>query len=701
MRWRRAFVAIAVVALAGTGVSIWLLQEEPMNLLVITLDTTRADRLGCYGYQGALTAAMDSVASEGVLFDHAYTSAPLTLPAHASLFTGLYPPEHGVITNGRARYAASNKTLADLLSESGYQTAAFVASFVLDSRFGLDRGFEVYDDDIRDTSHHDDLLHRERNGSAVVNSALVWLERRSPGPFCCWVHLYDPHAPYQSHSDQFSDRFAGRPYDAEVAYVDHQIGRLLRFLKETGQDANTVVVVVGDHGEGLGDHVEENHGYTLYNSTQRVPLIIKDPRQKSAGHRYAAPVSVVDVLPTLCDILGQRTPKGISGRSLFAALQGGPVDPILCYSATDDPFLQEGWCPQRSLVSDRWKYIRTTKPELYDLETDPGEMQNLAATHEAKLLEMEGALATMERGMTRQSSQSVQLSEQERRTLQSLGYLGGANSGAGSVGESDVSLTDVKDVIQADVESRRAFEMMHTGELEQAISSLRSTVARTPAHASSRVFLGEALEITGDLPGAIVSYQQALEIKPDHIDALVRLGAAYGTRGDLPKAIEYFDKALLINPDSVSARFSLGRALFYQGKFSEAAENMEFAFKLDPELPGIRLTLSEAFAQSGSPTKAIPLLNEELIRDPRSIAARIKLAKVIADDQPQASLKLLEESLELNPADPEVVFTIGLLYLKQRRAAEAMKYFQKTQQMQPGHPGLPDALEQVESLFNK
>lgn len=691
------------VALLFVGMWVWVskLQKTPVNVLIITLDTTRADRLGCYGYKSALTPTMDFVATEGVLFEQAYTSAPLTLPAHASLFTGLYPPEHGVITNGRARYTAANKTLAELLAESGYQTAAFVASFVLDSTFGLDRGFQVYDDDIKDTTHHDDLLHRERNGGAVVNSALVWLERRPPGPFCCWVHLYDPHAPYQLHPEQFLDRFEGRPYDAEVAYVDHQIGRLLKFLKESGQDMSTVVVIVGDHGEGLGEHIEENHGYTLYNSTQHVPLIIKDPRQQRSGHRHAAPVSIVDVFPTLCDMLGQTTPKGISGRSLSAAIQGGDVDPILCYSATDDPFLQEGWCPQRSLVSNRWKYIRTTKPELYDLEADPGETQNLALTNDAKLKEMEDALALMEQGMISQQSESVQLSEQERRTLQSLGYLGGANSGADLASSPEGPLTDVKDVIQADVNARRAFEMMHSGRIEEAIVSLRATVAETAEHPSSRVFLGEALEAIGDLPAAIASYQQALEIKPDLLDAQVRLGSAYGKMGDLTKAIECFDKALLITPDSIIARFNLGRALLYQGKFPEAVENIEFAFKKDPDLPGVRLTLSDALIKNGTPNKAVQLLGEELNRDPRSIAARIKLAEVITNDQPQAALQLLEESLEMNPADPEIVFRIGLLHLRQSRAGEAMENFRKTEQMMPDHPGLPEALEQVKRLLNQ
>lgn len=697
-RRRRILIACAVIVAAIAGVAYWFTEPLPMNVLVITLDTTRADRLGCYGYSKALTPAMDSVAREGVVFERAYATAPLTLPSHASLFTGLYNPEHGITTNGRGKYSAPNLMLSDVLASADYQTAAFVASFVLDARFGLNRGFQVYDDEIRDTSHQDDVLHRERNGAAVVDSALKWLKTRQVSPFYCWVHLYDPHFPYQSHEAEFGAQFKDRPYDAEIAYMDLQIERLLSQLKESGLESSTIVVIVGDHGEGLGDHVEENHGYTLYNSTQHVPMIIKCPGVTVAGHRHSVPVSLVDVLPTVCDLLEQPVPKKISGRSLVDALHGKSMESIDCYSATDDPFLHEGWSPLRSLTTERWKYIRTTKPELFDLQNDPQEKHNLAESNVQQLKAMESSLSQMEQRMTAQASSNVQLSERELQILQSLGYVGQSDPNQ-PVPASDTPLLDIKDMLQYDVDARAAFNLMQTGQLDKAITSLQEIVPRSPGHAASRFFLGQALEMKGDLPGAITSYEQALQIKPDHMDALIRLGAAHGMSGRLLPAIGYFEQAVTINPESVSARLNLGRALLYQGQFHEAAENLAFAVELDPELPGARLMLCEALRKAGRGEESIPHLNEELRRDPRSVPARMNLAAIVSIDQPQQAVQLLMEAQRLNPGNPHILFQMGEVRLSQNQPEEAIVCFEQTQRMMPNHLEVAAALTRARDML--
>src|SRR6516162_4816189 len=242
MIMRRGIVlfGFAAGALAGLTVCFW--PQPGPNLLLITLDTTRADRLGCYGYSAGRTPVLDSLAASGVVCERAFTVAPLTLPAHASLFTGLYPAENGVRSNGRGRLDAAVPTLAEVLKRRGYDTAAFVGSFVLAAKFGLNRGFQKYDDDFRPDEPADDELHRQRRGEAVVDSALTWLAGRKGRPFFCWVHLYDPHHPYVEHADLFGDEFAGRPYDAEIAYVDRQVGRLIDFLKARGLESRTLVV---------------------------------------------------------------------------------------------------------------------------------------------------------------------------------------------------------------------------------------------------------------------------------------------------------------------------------------------------------------------------------------------------------------------------------------------------------------------------
>lgn len=267
------------------GIAGWFWPRHRPSLLVVTLDTTRADRLGCYDSASARTPVLDELAASGVLCENAYSVAPMTLPAHASLFTGLYPPETGVVTNGRGRLSETNQTLAEILKRQGYDTAAFVGSFVLNARFGLDQGFRTYDDDLAGGEPELTGVLRRRSGEAVVDAAIRWLaEKRSRSqPFFCWVHLYDPHAPYLAHTELFGDEFHGRPYDAEIAYIDRQVGRLVDFLRSHRLEDDTLLVVVADHGEGLGDHGEETHSETLYNSILRVPLIFRQTGRLRSG----------------------------------------------------------------------------------------------------------------------------------------------------------------------------------------------------------------------------------------------------------------------------------------------------------------------------------------------------------------------------------------------------------------------------------
>ena len=316
---RLALIAFGLLLLAGSGLSYWWIStpRPTVNLLFITLDTTRADRLGCYGYSEAATPTLDRLAAAGVRFERAYSPAPLTLPTHTSLFTGLYPPEHGLRTNGRGRLDEKLATLPALLQEVGYDTAAFVSSFVLDHRFGLGRGWAKYDDgQLSQTPSELDALQRQRGAREVVDAALDWFQHRDAKPFCLWVHFYDPHFPYDAHADEFGDRFRDRPYDGELAAVDVQIARLLKAIEVSGQRQNTWVIVLGDHGEGFGDHVEQTHGYTLYDSTQRVPLLMEWPGHITAGQEVKEPVSLVDVLPTVLEQLRLRRPADLKGRSL-------------------------------------------------------------------------------------------------------------------------------------------------------------------------------------------------------------------------------------------------------------------------------------------------------------------------------------------------------------------------------------------------
>ena len=287
-----------------------------LNLVLITLDTTRADRLGCYGYERALTPALDGLSASGVLFERAYTAVPSTLASHATMFTGLTPREHGIHENGTGQLSGKIPVVAEILRSRGYDTGAFVGAFVLDAKFGLNRGFQEYDDDTFGGEHSVDPLHRRRSGQSVVDKALHWLKGRTTRPFFCWVHLFDPHAPYAARADLFGTQFENRPYDAGIAVADQQIERVLDHLRRNGLTEQTMVVVAGDHGEGLGEHFEVEHGHLLYNSTLHVPLIFSWPQKNKPGHRVPTPVSLVDLYPTLLDCLecGGGTLRGVLRR---------------------------------------------------------------------------------------------------------------------------------------------------------------------------------------------------------------------------------------------------------------------------------------------------------------------------------------------------------------------------------------------------
>lgn len=690
----------ALLVLGLLAVCYFVSPRRPVtNVLFITLDTTRADRLGCYGYARALTPALDRVANDGVLFERAYSPVPLTLPSHASMFTGLYPTEHGLTTNGRSQLDAAIPTLATGLESAGYDTGAFVASFVVDAKFGLKNGFSVYDDDMSRAEPTGDALHRQRDGRVVTDAALAWLQSPRTTPFFCWVHLYDAHVPYVAHPAEFENRFRDQLYDGEIAYVDLQVQRLLDQLKQLNLDDETLVVIAGDHGESLGDHLERTHGYTLYEATQRVPLMFRLPKRLVAGHRAPEVVSLVDVYPTVLDLLGLSAPVRVTGRSLLPALQGKPMSDRPVHSATDDPFLQNGWSPLRSVTTERWKYIRTAKPELYDLQADPGEAKNLAQSNGPELTRMAETLERLESQMSRREAAAVQLSGAERRALESLGYVRGPGSLSEPTGASE--LPDIKDMLRYDVATQAALDLLAQNKVPEAVSQLREVVAESPFHVASRVMLGEALERQGKMDEALTWYQDALKIKADSLDALVHLGSALASLGRTNEAVTQLDEALRIDPLSTSARYNLGLAMLYLGKADEAIAQLEETLRIDEDFPNARAALGRTLIALGRPADAMPYLKEEIEHNPKSVEARLNLATLIADSDPDSAERLLREALRLGPEDPQANYNLGAFLLFRGRTKEAIAPLEEAVRLMPKHPRAAAELERAKQKNDK
>lgn len=692
LAWGMLAVVILVAGLAW-GWSVW--SQPRLNVLIVTLDTTRADRIGCYGYQRALTPVLDGLAQRGVLFEQAYTPAPLTLPAHASLFTGLYPPEHGLRTNGKDALGSEIPTLATVLKGRGYDTAAFVASFVLDSKFGLERGFQTYDDDLTGTAPADEALHRNRPGDVVVDHALRWLEGRTAQPFLCWVHLYDPHAPYVEHQDLFGEQFKGRPYDAEIAFVDRQVARLLDFLKARQLTDRTLVIVVGDHGEGLEEHLERRHGQMLYQSTMHVPLIVSRPGSLPQGQRIATPVSLVDLSPTILKFTGGTLPGPISGQSLSGLMRGQALAPRGIYGTTDEPFFESGWSPLRSLTTDKWKYIRTTRPELYDLVADPAETRNLAVEQVAQMQALEQQLSDLEKTLTQRQGTAVQLSPAEQRRLASLGYLGG-QSGRESV-PSTVQLPDIKDMMPHYNALEDIRMLIDTDQLDEATRRLKVLTMAAPDYELAEISLGDVYLRQRNFDAATAVYRAVLKRNPESALAQCHLGDIAEAQGKYAAAMPHYLEALQREPDSAKLHYNLGRILALLGNDQEAIPHFETALELDPGYVFALVELGTAMVRQGQLAAALEYYETALQYDANTITAHLNAAMVLSrQSRNDEAIEHLQRAIQISPQDGQIQYQLGAFLSALGKKSEAVGYLQTALKLQPNHAEARELLDKLQ-----
>ncbi|HVH19184.1 MAG TPA: sulfatase-like hydrolase/transferase [Myxococcota bacterium] len=516
----------------------------------MTIDTLRADRVGCYGDAHARTPVMDTLAEQGVRFDVAISPAPLTLPSHASLLTALDPPRHAVRHNSTHRLPEGVPTLASALREAGFATAAFVGSVVLAERYGLARGFDVYDDVQMERTSSQTSGYAERPANRVVDAAEKWLAT-APPRFFLWVHFYDPHAAYTPPAG-WSAAFANDPYRGEIAFADFQLGRLLELVRTRGSsvslarggDASLFVAVTSDHGEGLGEHGERRHSYGVYDTTQRVPLILAGPGMPR-GQVVRAPVRLVDVPPTLLVAAGLPAWQDADGRPLQPLVAGDETSSRDAYVETFATHFDYGWSALQGLRNDRYKYIRAPRPELYDVARDPGEREDLAAKLPAVARELDAKLAQR---LTAPSPavETVTLDAKERELLGALGYVApeatpellaadpfsgpdpkdeigllarvAEAERASLLGHADAALDSLRDLADPApaVAALRATLALKAGEPALAERDARSAIRREPRRADLRLVLASALEAQGDAASARAAYEEAARIEPQN-----------------------------------------------------------------------------------------------------------------------------------------------------------------------------------------
>jgi len=639
----RSLVLLLTASLLPWASTAFAVPVGAPNVVVITIDTLRADHLGCYGYKQIRTPNIDALAADATRFERAYTAVPVTLPSHTVMFTGTYPMLSGMHDFAANKLNPTQPTLASVLKEHGYATAAVIGSAVLDSRFGLNRGFDFYYDHFDfNRLQESNLEEMERPGNLVADVTLDWLSKNYSKKFFLWMHLYDPHYPYRPPAP-YGEEYKDSPYDGEIAFADAQVGRLIRFLKSKGLYANTLIVLSGDHGEGLGEHGEKTHGFFIYNATLHVPLIIHLPSGHAPGaaSRRVVPdlVSLADLMPTVLQTLKVNVPSQVQGHNLLLLMKKvEPVEARSLYAETFLPRLHFNWSELRGAETANYHFIDAPKPELYDLVKDPGETQNLYPEKKAVAEEMRARLAAM----IRQYSAGQELAEKTgldpalMERLKSLGYAG--FSGGGSPTITDRALPDPKDRVQVyELISDAIAQSQHGDyadsteklnlalktepdsvpvryllglnyyrrhEFSNAVTQLERVLQLSPEYALAAFQLGLAYARTGDFDHAIPALKRALELDATNFSAAYNLGVVYEQKQMVPEAMAAFRQSLSVAPDYPLGHRGLGEALLYQGQVDDALTELRRAVELSPLDPGNHAALAKALSAKGLDTEA-------------------------------------------------------------------------------------------------
>ena len=662
---------------------------SPRPLVLVTNDTLRADRLGCYGSRDVATPNLDRVAREGALAAHASVQVPLTRPSHVSIFTGLYPAEHGIRDNVSPSLSPQIPTLAGVLKSAGFHTAGFVSSIVVSSQSGLARGFDVYSD--RFDAGTDDarfLNTLQKRGDVTVGEAVKWIESPEAGRRFAWVHLYDPHDPYEP-PEPYASRYPGRPYDGEVAWSDELVGRLDRALERRGLRGDTLLVVTSDHGEGLGEHGESVHGFFVYESTLHVPLLLRGPGIVPGG-TLGVTARSVDLFPTLMDLLGVPPPSGLrlSGRSLAAGLRGGPAPPEEpAYAESLLPLLHYGWSDLRAVRDGRWKYIQAPRPELYDLQSDPAELRDLAAAEPARVDALRAGL-TRRLEAERAAGPGAGGEGVPAELLEKLGALGYLGAGAPATRPAGPA-ADPKDKI---------------GEYKVLNRLVREGLVRLREkdYSASEQRFGELLrrgvesfEVHYYLGRALVGQKRWRDAEP-HLEAATRrlpgFGAAYLALadcrialGELRPALEALRRGQAQSPRDPRLLEREAQVWRRLRDRPQAIRAYQAAIALAPKDALLKVQLAEVHRDAGELDRAAALLQEALALDPAPASYWNSLGMVRGAQGEMADAeKAFREAVARDGRNAQFAYNLGLAVLRQGRAEEATPLFRRTLELEPG-----------------
>ncbi len=714
---------LAAAAIVAAAVLIWLFFGRPQipaakagrlwarqgvdrpNIVLVTMDTTRADHLPAYGYSGVKTPALDALARQGVVFEQAATATPLTLPSHSTIMTGMYPTFHGVRVNGNTALSDEQTTLAEVLASRGYRTGAFIAAFVLDGRWGLKQGFEHYDDqfDLKKYKHLD-LGEVQRPGNEVTDAALAWLEGQKAKPFFAWIHLYDPHVPYAP-PEPFASEYARRGpvglYDGEIAFMDTQIGRVTAWLEANGLAGKTLIVLVGDHGESLGAHGEGTHGYFIYDVSLHVPFLIATPFAGLQGKRVASQVSTADVFPTILDLVNLASPAKAQGRSLVPLMfNPAKKDDVPAYSESMAPNLQFGWSPLQALRTARYKYIDAPKAELYDLGRDADEQVNLLAQLPDIARRMKGELGKLlaKTSVGAPKPQAANLDKDTIERLSALGYVGAPVSARKAAGGSG-PLADPKDKLHVFNAVTRAGELILEEKYDEAVPALEEALRQEPAIPQALLLLSTCYVELGRAAEAKIRLDILLKEDPESVPALISLanilldegknedvialckrtlsvddkntqaytliGEVYLEEENYVEALPYLEKAVETQPKITRSRLNLAACLVGARQYDRAKEELDAVIRDSPKFPLAHYNLGLLYEEQGKLEEARAAYAEEVTAFPQGYKARFNLGKILFRLGDRAgALEQLREVVKIAPklAEGHLLLARSMLY---------------------------------------
>jgi arylsulfatase A-like enzyme/Tfp pilus assembly protein PilF len=711
--------------------------KKDFNYILITLDTTRADRIGCYGFKRIETPNIDFFASRGVKFERCYSQTPLTLPSHATIMTGTLPLFHGVRDNGGFILPPQLKTLAELFKEKGYETGAFVAAYVLDSKWGLNQGFDYYFDQF-DLSKFEkiSLGTVQRPANEVIDEVLPWLEKKKDKKFFTWIHLYDPHTPYEP-PPPFDKKYPDHPYLGEIAFADSQLGRLWQYLEANNLTDNLFLIFASDHGESLGEHQEGSHGFFVYQGALHVPLIFVTPFQKLQGLISSQVVSLTDVMPTILDMAGMPIPTQVQGKSLLPIFfKPEKTSTNYAYSETFYPRFHYGWSELQSFQNEKFKLIISPDAELYDLSADPREEHNLASSEKNILARLNTEASQFIEKYSRNAFELDyrKIDEETREKLAALGYIGSFTDSSKLKGK---KLASPKDKIVVFNELSRAREMGMGGQSEEAIKIIKKIIADDPEINDAYFSLGNIYFKLGKFKEAISYFEQSLSKKPDDTFAAMNIANSYQRMGKFEEAerfildylkkgfsdsqfyfmlgsmkflqkkydeaLPYYKKCLSLNAESGASHNALAAIYIVKEDFPQAEQHVRAALELNPKLSNAHFNLAQIFEKQGKNKEAIEAYLEEIKFSPKHLKAIYNLSRLYRIlGQEEEEFKYLKMATEVDPEFPLSYFYLARIYLNRgENLEEAVNLVKKGIELKPEKKELPLGYFLLADLYNR